>query len=227
MTIKPIGMRISGIYYKAENERISEKDFEFMIRNHRGEIVIKQDRSGSGKGIRFLEAEKFTLNELDKVTDLLVQPSVRQHPSLGRLHQSSVNTLRITTFQTDSGQIVVKHRSMRIGVSGERIVNTYGGFFFLDRSGRGYTNAYNDDGRDLGGRHPDTGILYRDFSLDSISEAEELCIKAHFMYPYIRFVGWDLYINEENRPVIIEWNTRPDIWVNEAVIGPLWEADRH
>jgi len=227
MTIEPIGMRISGIYYTAEHDRISEMDFVDLIRSHRGEIVIKQDRSGSGKGIHFIESDKFNLNELDKVMDLLVQPSVRQHPSFSRLHPGSVNTLRITTFQTGAGDIVVKHRSMRVGVSGERIVNTYGGFFFLDSSGRGYTHAYNDDGRDLGGRHPDTGFKYREFCLESISEAEELCIKAHWMYPYIRFVGWDLYINEENRPVIIEWNTRPDIWVNEAVIGPLWKDGRH
>lgn len=225
MTIRPVGVRVSGCYFTADRKPISEEEFERLIRSYNGEIVIKRDWAGSGKDIRFMEPKEFSVKELNIDIDYIIQPSVRQHPDLGRIHQSSVNTLRITTFRTITGKIEVKHRSMRVGAAGGRIVNSYGGFFFLNSEGAGFTNAYNDFGHDLGGRHPDTNFRYRDFRLDSIKEAEQLCIKAHLNYPYVRFIGWDLYIDQNKKPVLIEWNTRPDIWVNEAVIGPLWKKE--
>lgn len=221
-TITPIVTKLSGIYYDRFMKRVDENSAAGLVHNHGGEIVIKRDRAASGKGIKFLPATEFKPGLLTNENNYLIQPSVQQHPALKALHPESVNTIRVTTFLDGSGNVTVKHRSVRVGVNSERIVNSGDCFFFLDAGGKAMTAAYGDDGFSKGELHPDTGYPFREFHLSCMDEAEKLCISSHLKYPYVRFIGWDLYINEDEKPVLIEWNTRPDIWVNEAIAGPLW-----
>jgi hypothetical protein len=220
--INPIAVRISGIWFDMNMSRMDENDVCDLMQGVDLEIVIKRDRSRSGEEIQFVRSSEFSFSLFKNGYDYLVQPSVQQHEKLAAIHPASVNSLRITTFLDSRGEITVKHRSLRIGTSGDRIVNTSGYFFFINDLGKVYSDAYGNTGENLGGIHPDTGYRYRDLYLPEIKKAEVLCIQSHKRFPYARFIGWDLYLDRKGEPKLIEWNTRPDIWVNEAIIGPLW-----
>jgi len=224
-TIQPIGLKIAGVYFDKNMKNMDTEEFFKILKEYNDEVVIKKDKAASGSGIEFLNSADVTPGHLSNGSDYLIQPSVKQHTSLRSINPSSVNSLRITTFLSEDGSITVVHRTLRIGVNGDRIVNTGGYFFYLNSKGEVISNAYDDIGMDRGERHPDTGFVYKDLVLNSMEEASELCRSAHLTYPYIRFIGWDLYIGEDEKPVLIEWNTRPDMWVNEALIGPLWSKD--
>ena len=224
-TIQPIGLNISGLYFDKNMKNMDPEEFFRILKEYNDEVVIKMDKAASGFGILFLNSADITPGHFRNGSDYLIQPSVKQHSSLHAINPSSVNSLRITTFLGEDGTVSVVHRSLRIGVNGDRIVNTGGYFFYLNAGGEVISNAHDDIGMDRGARHPDTGFVYKDLVLDSMEEASELCRSAHLLYPYIRFIGWDLYIGEDEKPKLIEWNTRPDMWVNEALIGPLWSKD--
>ncbi|WP_147303665.1 sugar-transfer associated ATP-grasp domain-containing protein [Rhodohalobacter sp. SW132] len=221
--IEPLALRISGSWFLGDMRKIENEDPLRYIRNLGREIVIKRDKAPSGKGILFKHSNEVTDNDFKPGYDYLVQPSVRQHTSLAELHRESVSTLRITTYLMPDGAIEVKHRTIRFGVSKDRVVNSSGLFVFLNDDGHVVSNARDDLGLDRGSEHPDTKYPYKNLIVPSMSIAIQHCKEAHLTFPYIRFIAWDLYIDETGQPKMIEWNARrPDMWVNEALIGPLW-----
>ena len=46
--------------------------------------------------------------------------------------------------------------------------------------------------------------------------------RMHYQIPYIKLVGWDIALNGENQPTLIENNFASMIQIHEAVTGPLF-----
>lgn len=224
--IVPVAKKINGIFFDAKNKITTENLFIKEIRDTGGEVVIKKDNVQSGFGVQFVKAENVTSGHFPAGCDYLVQPSVRQQPELYKVHQYSVSTIRVTTYIDPSGNVQVKHRSLRFGEKDHRMVNQSGLFLFLGGDGKVSSNIYSRIGLDLGSLHPDTGFNLRNFRVPSVPRAVKICKKMHLRFPYLRFIAWDLYIDEEGNPKIIEWNTIfPGMWENEALIGPLWSEE--
>lgn len=223
--VEPLLIRVNRVWFDSKMNRRDPRHIFQKLRAKDQEIVIKRDGSPSGLEINFIRTSELSLDLFLPGKDYLIQPSVKQHVELAKLYDKSINTLRLTTFIKKSGEIEIKHRSLRFGVAGNRIVNVSKGGLcvILDNKGKVITQAMNDIGTGKGTKHPDTGYSLADLQVPSIAEAEQRCKKAHLTFPYIRFIAWDLYIDEESKPKMIEWNAmRPDMWVNEALIGPLW-----
>jgi hypothetical protein len=220
--IKPLAVCIKGQFYDSCQVPLSNSGFSALMNKFNSEVVIKRDGAPSGKGIRFIHSSDIKLSDFQTNHSYVVQPSVRQHELLKQLHPNSVNSLRITTFLESDGSVAVRHISLRFGENGDRTVNHSGLFVYLDHHGNVTSNAYDDIGIDRGEKHPDTGMIYKNLKIPSMAEAIQKCRNAHHLFPYLRFIAWDLYHDETGEPRLIEWNTRrPDMWVNEARIGPL------
>jgi len=223
--IQPELIRINKIWNNSAMEPVDPQESMERLRKEERELVIKRDGSPSGEEIDFIRSADLSIDLFRKEYNYLIQPSLVQHKSLAALYSGSVNTLRVTTFLRSDGSIEVKHRSLRFGVGGKRIVNvSKGGLcFILDPDGIVSSSALDNLGLNRGDSHPDTGYRYSELRVPAVPEAEEQCRQAHLRFPYLRFIAWDLYIDPDGVPGMIEWNAlRPDMWVNEALIGPLW-----
>ena len=51
-----------------------------------------------------------------------------------------------------------------------------------------------------------------------LEKAKELALTL----PYLRIIGWDFTIDEENEPVFIEMNTLPGIYIMQLCNGPVF-----
>ena len=224
--ISPLARVVNGICYNSQETPISYSCMKKSLAEYEGEIVVKQDSTGSGEGIEFLHGHEIDSYKFDTDCSYVIQPSVEQHPALAEIHGNSICSLRITTFITKMGEIHVKHRTLRFGAGKNRISNKSNLFLFLDKDGQAGTEAFDEIGISNGEKHPESGYVYHNLKVPSIHRAVEACIKAHHQFPYLRFIAWDLYIDPEGTPQMIEWNAvRPDMWVNEALIGPLWSNE--
>ncbi len=93
---------------------------------------------------------------------------------------------------------------------------------YLDSGGCVISDAFNGIGMEAGDRHPDSGICYRDIVVPCYARAQAACLGAHARYPYAGVVGWDVCIDAEGTPRMLEWNAKsPNLWLNEALIGPI------
>jgi hypothetical protein len=142
----------------------------------------------------------------------LIQERVRQHPEMSRLHPSSINTIRLITFN-NGGVVEPFSAALRMGTKGRTVDNwTAGGILVgVDLSsgrvrGKGfYKPGYGGEVR----VHPQTEVVFEGFQIPRFAEAVALAKELHGYLPGIHSIGWDLAIGEEG-PTIIEANSRWD-----------------
>lgn len=224
-SIQPLVIKINGRYFDHKQKSISFEKVKRILHDYDDEIVLKKDFAPSGREILFKHARDVTSGDFLKKCNYLVQPSVEQHKELARLHPESVNTIRVTTYFDGEINVLVKHITLRFGKGGIRISNmTAGGLsLFLDKEGKIISNAYNELAMDAGEVHPTTGVRYKELHIPGIPESVQMCTQLHHRFPYVRFIAWDVFIDSESKPKLIEWNAwMPGIWEAEALIGPLW-----
>ena len=166
----------------------------------------------------YVEGKEFAATEAYKMLTngrYLAQSVISQHPQISALHPQSINSLRIVTVKSlKDGVIRVWPSILRIGTGNSIVDNTsQGGLcvgidfetshlkqwgFFKPQFGRKTDH------------HPDSGIVFSEFEIPFLKEAQEQAIYFHSMLPGMQSVGWDIAIGE-NGPVFIEGNDNWEI----------------
>lgn len=149
----------------------------------------------------------FTVPGLDRY---LIQPVIEQHPLLSAMNPSSVNTIRIDSFVTHSGEVVSCGAALRVG----------GKDSIVDNSARGGLNVRIDVANgalEPGGKqalpigdgpllaHPHTGFRFEGVVLPFWKELWEVVRAGARALQPLRSLGWDIAITPDG-PVIIEAN---------------------
>lgn len=225
---EPVAVVINGSFYSPENVRLTPQQFSVAMKEYAGEVVVKRDAAASGEGIEFRQSYEIGPGDFEPSNSYLIQPLFRQHRALDELYSYCVHTLRISTYMDNLGEVSIKHKLLRVGHSGNRIVNSGDQDIdlYVDGDGRVMGDAIDGIGRNRGDIHPDSGYLFRELEVPSMKKAMSTCKIAHENFPYLRFIAWDIYIDEEGAPRMIEWNAvNPGIWVHEARLGPLWSRE--
>ena len=140
----------------------------------------------------------------------VLEEKIVQDETMSSLHPSSVNTFRIVTYKKPSGEIVVHLPFIKIGQKGS----------FVDNGGAGGILALIDektgviitDGKDelnnIYKKHPDTKIKLKGFQIPMWNEIKELAKTASKDFDEAKYIGWDIAIDKEKGPVIVEGNGR-------------------
>ncbi|HLR36756.1 MAG TPA: sugar-transfer associated ATP-grasp domain-containing protein [Chitinophagaceae bacterium] len=222
--IDPIAVKISGCFYDHKQKRLKKQHLLDLLKSVDREMIVKIDGGPSGKGHLFITSGEVDVTVFEDITDCVIQPVVKQHKNLNELYDKSVNTLRIVTLLNDD---TVDHACtfLRFGSGGNRLDNICAGgsLIFINLNGNVTSSAYNGSGWPVGRNHPNTGFEYKTLKVPSVSEAVSRCKEAHDQFPYAKLVAWDVFINEQGEPRLLEWNTRaPNMWLEEALIGPLF-----
>lgn len=226
-TVEPLIMKVGGNYYDSHWNVLDDDQVMDLLLSNGKEIIIKQDGGIAGKGIRIIMPDKLKIKTLnDYEENIVIQPIVKQHEVLSRIHHRSLNTLRIATFIENDGTAVLKFIILKFGIAGSRLdkLNTGGGMAFLNMDGTVISDIIDGFGIVIGHTHPDSSITLKGLKIPSVKEAVEQCITQHNKFPYTRFIAWDIYVDQDSKPKLIEWNAiRPGMWVAEAHVGPVWD----
>ena len=193
------------------------------------EIVCKPAlETGSGRGIRFWEPKRdereiydFLLDKTQK--DFVVQKVIRQHKELNKIHDSSVNTIRICSLLMEDG-VHILSSCLRMGVNNSRIDNvTSGGISAgIDKNGMLHKYAYTYYSGEKMDAHPQ-GFVYEGFTVPSYDRAIDLVKICHPIIAHFRLVSWDIAIDEGGDPILIEANMRKGgINLHQFDNGPLF-----
>jgi hypothetical protein len=192
------------------------------------EVVLKPTLGvGGGKDVQFVAPQNLprTLAPLfarrGVWDDWIIQRVFRQCEAMAALNPDSVNTLRIITYRMQSG--VVRHLSsvLRIGRGGSRVDNqTSGGLTCGVDEGvlRPVAHLMYQPFE----AHPDWGVRFAGVRVPAWREAVDLCISAHELIPAMDLMSWDVAIDTEERPVLIEFNTdQQALLMHQKENGPL------
>lgn len=198
--------------------KTSLEDFESFVNRHEYIIAKPFDNFG-GLGIRKYTKDEITNGGASNIKavydDLLknnvvdIEEGITQHPEMSRLYPYSINTLRIATIRGENGPDFF-YAILRMGVNKSFLDNaTSGGIYTsVDEDGTIRFDAYAEKKGIYYDKHPDTGVVFKEFKVPMMKEAIELTKKAALLVPELGYIGWDVAISD-NGPVIVEGNDIP------------------
>lgn len=144
----------------------------------------------------------------------LIEELIDQCAELKAFHPPSLNTIRLHTIVTKAGTAeAFPYASLRFGRGGHIADNftCQSGLTCMYESDSGLITTPAVDS--MGNRydyHPDTHLKIVGFQIPAWNEVLAVAKKAALIRPALRMVGWDVGINADYAPVIIEGNPRPD-----------------
>lgn len=204
------------------NTKISWDDFVNIFKNT-NRVIYKPLSGNRGKGVEAFDLNADRMNEVYDVLKTypigVVEEYVVQHPEMLRLCPSSVNTIRVVTFSSNTKPVTkdgkmwdIAYSSLRIG-GGSSIVDNFhsGGMVSnidLD-TGKLITNAA-DMECNVFTHHPVTGVEIKGFKIPYFKETLEMVKEAVTENKLEGYLGWDIAIAEHG-PILIEVNAQPGI----------------
>lgn len=223
--------KVGGVLLDDNYIQLSSNDALELICKNKEVICKPSQESGSGRDIGFWDTEK----DIDKIkefltdksrSDYIVQKILVQHDELNKVHQNSINTIRICSLLLEDG-IHILSSVLRMGVDESRVDNaTAGGItcgINTDGTLQKYAYAYYSGEKYT--CHPQ-GYVFEGKKVPSYDKAVELVKSAHPVIGNFRLVSWDIAIDKNGEPVLIEANMRKGginfhQFSNGAIFGEL------
>ncbi len=222
---KTIVHLINGYYETPSYEIISKEDAICRLLKSKSFIAKPSMASYGGKGVELFENP--SVDDINSYIEqngdnIIFQEIVKQHPMTGLLHPQSINTIRIMTLVLDN-DIKILPAAFRMGVGSSSVDNASKGGIYCKISPDGRLSDFAYDA--LGNRydsHPDGG-KFNQVEFDFMPKVEDLVKNAAQRFLHFRLIGWDIAIDQDANPIIIEANlTMSGMDVIETICGPLF-----
>ncbi len=189
-----------------------------------GVLVAKPVHDCGGRGVRLFEQKDVagwgrSFDELmQEQRPFIVEERICQHPFMGRYNLSSVNTVRINTFQ-HKGTVRRFTAVLKTGRRGSLVDNgAQGGVMALVDSETGaiVTDAIDDLGHTFA-VHPDSGAPFRGEQIPRWDELKRITAEMALRLPRLTFVGWDMALTTDGW-VVVEGN-KGEFFAEQIALG--------
>lgn len=218
----------NGRYFIDGETLCNKKEALLAVINYNDDFIIKPSLDSShGHGVQKISKDNINEHQIARLFDayganFTIQKIIIQHPYLAAYNPTSVNTIRITTYQDFRGNIKVLYASQRFGGKGKVYDNAD------DPHGTGGFCAIRSDGtvvREIHHyRNMKTEIL--DDSIPGITPCYDKVVSAvtyaHTKFPQFAIIGWDVTVTPDEHPLIIEYNFWPGLGTGQLANGPVF-----
>ena len=206
-------------YYYIEGQPVAEDDAVRYCQNI-DDVMIKPSGSHSGYGVHKLVVKDGVTNidgkrieELfrEYKEDFLIQKCIHQHADMSALNPTSVNTMRILTYRSGM-EVLLIYAVIRIGRLGAVIDNQSSGGMSVAIDEQGCLGKYAAEGYATDRvEKTESGVILEGYQLPAYDKAIQMVKRLHLHLPYFNIVGWDIAIEENGEPILIEWNNKPGL----------------
>lgn len=215
----------NGVFFNGKGQELTRDAALDTLLAYKQYTILKPSvETYGGHGVQMVSGET-NRQEYESLfekynRDFTFQKVVTQHSVMAQFNPSSVNTVRVVTYRNFSGERKILYACMRFGGEGSVMDNVC--------SGGGYT-----------GVNVDTGLLtdrkrYSYFILDAPMLSNSIpsgvpcwdkiktaALALHGRIPQLGIVGWDFTLTPDETPLLIEFNPRPGVGLQQAV-GPMF-----
>lgn len=208
-----LAYRQNGFWLNCNHRIITANDVLVLIRNADTLFVKQATDSEGGKNIFVIDPstqDKEVRQIFEEIRgDIVIQKGVRQSAVLSKLNASSVNTLRLLTLLRKDGTVKLCSTSLRMGINGAKVDNASSGGITVGvmHNGRLKEKAYSADGSCYT-CHPTSGVKFNDIAVPNFTDAVGLVIEEAAKAPHFRLISWDIALDDNDRPVLIEANLK-------------------
>ena len=218
---------VDGCFLDHDYKPISCEEAKGIMLDNLPLIVKPSIDSGEGKNLRLVSDEKgveevFTAYQ----KDYLAQAVIEQCELFQKTNPHSVNAMRIVTAMVDGEAKLMS--GMLLTNTTDAIacnMNTSPGMgvvcIGIDNDGKLYNTGYYENAKPL--QALPNGLEFGGLEVPSYREAVKLALEAHNGMPMFGIVGWDITIDKDNKPLIIEWNLHAiGMYHSQLTTGPLF-----
>ena len=153
------------------------------------------------------DAERLFIRLTTSIDDAwVVEERIQQSEEMAQWNESSVNTVRIPSFITQSGFKVICP-AYRTGRKGSVVDNASQGSVLAGIdivSGTLITDGVDEFGHNFK-EHPDSGLVFKGWQIPRWKELLETAEHAHRTIPHHKYIGWDFALTDKGW-VLIEGN---------------------
>jgi len=202
---------------------ISECDFPLLYK--------PATDSEQGAGIRLFKPEDVCklYDEIksdqifDNGIDFVIQRAVSQSDETRLFNPTSLNCMRVTTLNLN-GEISVCSMALKCGPKDSVVDNIGSGkrgvMVGLSNDGTVADKGFYGNGETAESHN---GVTFAGKRIDSFPKVVDAALALHRYTPKCAIIGWDLAIDSDNTPVLIEGNTvYPGISIEQMCSGPIF-----
>lgn len=219
ITPKTILRNINGRYYDGNYEGIENSKVCDYLKNYQGVYIAKPsiDSSGGKNVLKLhidspkivMDGKNVKIRDIEKIIprDYLIQEFLEQHQVLKNIYPHSVNTMRVITLRINNTIHTLK-AIVKFGASGHYVdynVNHGGVNCGLDDKGKLGKFAVDKYFRTYS-RHPDTDYIFENTCIPHFPSVLAFAKNLHRYLLYFDMVSWDIAIDKNGCPVLIELN---------------------
>lgn len=213
-----------GRFYN-EKQNIITKEEAMQICKENSRFIVKFTTfSSGGKNIRVYETGEVNEESVTEIFDyykinFIVQELIEQHSELAKIHEASLNTLRVMSFFF-KGKVYILSSQLRMGAGDARVDNYSSGGYACNINPDGYLSeraVSKTEG--WATKHP-CGLAFKDIKVPEYDKVIAIIEQEHPKLPHLNIIGWDFAIDKEGDPVFIELNVFPG--QNQNGSGPTF-----
>jgi len=220
-----LGYFINGTWFDANYSQIPETNILKIFFADTDTVIIKLDTTYQGKGIYVLTRANFNISKLNKLDDFVIQRFIKQHEFFNSYTPDSVGTIRLTTVVEINGPISLRAAYLRLGRSTDTHVQSINHIRIpIDMiDGKLYELGYLPNWHQIK-TYPDSKTTFSNKEIPNFETCVNLVLGLHKKMPMVKAIGWDVVIDNQNQPIVMEWNGYSnDIKFSEATQGPCFK----
>lgn len=220
---------MNGCFFDSSHP-IKENDAIELCANLENAVIKPTLEGHWGIGVELFHTENGFIPELNiSLKDLflqykknfIIQEKFEQHPDMAKLNPTSVNTIRVLSYRSN-GEIVILYAVVRIGRAGKVIDNETAGGIKADidlQAGCIKGVAFGNP-KEKTMPKTDSGIVLDKYQIPSFPAILEFVKSLHERMPYFNIIGWDISVDKDGNPAMIEWNRAAEL--SQVAHGPAF-----
>lgn len=218
----------NNVYYDGLGRELTREEALDILASYGGDMILKPTvDSYGGHGVMKVSGKSSRQDYVSLFEnyryDFSFQKIVEQHPVMAQYNPTSVNTVRVVTYRAFNGKRKVLYSCIRFGGEGSVMDNVC--------SGGGYTGVDIETGQLMNRKRYSYFIMDVPVLPDSVpneipcwNRIKSAALELHGRLPHLGIVGWDFCLTPDEVPVLIEFNPRPGVGLQQAV-GPMFSKE--
>lgn len=222
-TVRSIVRNVNGRFLDEQFSLITIYDAQQILKQYDALVIKPSTYTDTGKGVKLLE-KPFDLKGLNAEygKNYVIQIPLRQHPELARFNQSSVNTIRVNSVLFDTKAHVMS-AFIKVGQTGEFADNHGHDRYFIGIRENGTFCDYAINHNLQKFDHIPSGYEFAGRPVPCYESVCQAVESAHQCIPHFGFAFWDVCVNFNGEPTIVEVNLRyPDTTIPQVAGGPFF-----
>ncbi len=221
-TVRSVLINVNGHYMNEDFELIDRKTAGDILKEYPALVAKPALFTHHGEGVSLMKAP-FDLDEIEKTytRNYVMQIPIEQHRVLSSLSLTSVNTLRVVTVLLE-GRAHVTSTYIKTGAAGEFANNVGDDRYFIGVDENGVIADYAADC--FYNKHDSipNSVDFRGMTLPGYDAMCRCAEKAHEDIAFFGMVGFDMCIDKDEQPVVVEANLKQPGITHQLAAGPYF-----